>query len=474
MRFDMWKSKAQKGAFLVLIAVLIPVFLILATLAVDLGKVWAYQSKMQNAVDAAALAGAQNLTNGDQIVDRIDTANHPNADRIAEKYIVANLGNDFLSGDNAPSYQAQKVKINKQSDSGENEEEWAYYRVAISRNIPMTFTKLLGFESFDVKADAVAKIQMTEIAKGDRYFDNLITFSGDMTGSFNNNQWSGRVQSTFDGDIVTIGNYYQKYLDDMHYKFYTPITWMMPLKLAEYQQFAFKNGYRYIKQGNSSEYTSKYSQYDKQIIDAFNSVRNDNKKCKSLDKNEQNINISDQDGIYDYYYIPASNTPNLNISIGKISGAPDKPIYIFVDGQKEQIQINVNEDMTGRPIVFMYLGETKIYPNPWSPGQYYSSGIVKLLSNHKFRGVMYSPYSDVFASIEGEGNDERKGPGTPDFIGSMAAKNLVLQDNNGDFKFEQFALPGSSGNTSQGGESESISGKAELVANRVNPKPSWN
>ena len=38
----------------------------------------------------------------------------------------------------------------------------------------------------------------------------------------------------------------------------------------------------------------------------------------------------------------------------------------------------------------------------------------------------------------------------------------------------QFALPGSSGNTSQGGESESISGKAELVANRVNPRPSWN
>ena len=26
MRFDMWKSKAQKGAFLVLIAILVPVF----------------------------------------------------------------------------------------------------------------------------------------------------------------------------------------------------------------------------------------------------------------------------------------------------------------------------------------------------------------------------------------------------------------------------------------------------------------
>ena len=472
MRFDVLKSKAQKGGFLVLIAVLIPVFLILATLAVDLGKVWAYQSKMQNAVDAAALAGAQNFTNGDQIIDRIDTANHPNADRIAEKYIAANLGNDFFSSNNVPSYQAQKVKESNQDGSGEK--EWAYYRVAISRNIPMTFTKLLGFGSFDVKADAVARIQMSEEKKGESYFDNLITFSGDMTGTFNNNQNSRRVQSTFDGDIVTIGSYYQKYLFDMQYKFYTPKTWMWPLALAEYEQFIYGDGYRYIKQGDNSEYINKYSQYDKQIIDAFNSVKNDSKKCKSLDRNEQNLTISDQAGIYDYYYIPDSNTPNLNMSIGKISGASDKPIYIFVDGQKELIQINVNEDMTGRPIVFMYLGETKIYQNPWSPGQYYSSGSVKLHSNHKFRGVMYSPYSDVFASIEGEGNDERKGPGTPDFIGSMAAKNLVLNDNNGDYKFEQFALPGSSGNTSAGGENESISGKAELVANRVNKEPSWN
>lgn len=472
MRFDMWKSKAQKGAFLVLVAVLVPVFLILATLAVDLGKVWAYHSKMQNAADAAALAGAQNFTNGDQIIDRIDTANHPNADRIAEKYITANLGNDFFSSNNVPSYQAQKVKESNQDGSGEK--EWAYYRVAISRNIPMTFTKLLGFGSFDVKADAVARIQMSEEKKGESYFDNLITFSGDMKGSFNNNQWSQRVQSTFDGDIVSIGSYDQKYLQDMHYKFYTPKTWMWPLRLAEYEQSTYGDGYRYIKQGNNSEYINKYSQYDKQIIDAFNLVKNDSNKCKSLDRNEQNLTISNQNRIYDYYYIPASDTPNLNINIGKIDGDPNKPIYVFVDGQKSQIQISVNEDMTGRPIEFMYLGETKIYQNPWNPEYYYQSGIVKLLSNRKFRGVVYSPYSDVFASIEGEGNDERKGPGIPDFIGSMAAKNLELQDNNGDFKFEQFALPGSSGNTSTGGGNESIFGKAELVANRVKPTPSWN
>lgn len=456
MRFEMWKSKAQKGAFLVLIAVLIPVFLILATLAVDLGKVWAYQSKMQNAVDAAALAGAQNFTNGDQIVDRIDTTNHPNADRIARKYIAANLGDDFFSVDNAPSYQAQKVKVKKNPDSGGNEEEeWAYYRVAISRNIPMTFTKLLGFGSFDVKTDAVARIQMSEEKKGESYFDNLITFSGDMTGSFNNDN-GNRIHSTFDGDVVTIGNYQQKYYDDMHFRFYTSKTKGKTPQDADSMQDA----YRHVKQGDYVEYNKKYEQNNKQIIDAFESIQNDQKKCKSVDPGDQHIEISDSNGVYDYYYIPRSySSLNFDINIGKIGGSPNNPIYVFVDGWKSVLKVFVNENMTGRPVIVMYLGMS--YDTKWgSNGQ-----VLVEARTHSFRGVIYSPYADMFAKFDSPGEA---------FTGSMTARNLTLHDNHGDYKFEQFALPGSSNNTSSGSGSESISGKAELVANRVNQNPSWN
>ena len=61
MKFDFSVLKSQKGAFLVLVAILIPVFLLLASLAVDLGKVWAYHSKLQNAADAAARLGLHTL-----------------------------------------------------------------------------------------------------------------------------------------------------------------------------------------------------------------------------------------------------------------------------------------------------------------------------------------------------------------------------------------------------------------------------
>lgn len=58
MRFDMWKSKAQKGAFLVLIAVLLPIFMMIASLVFTLGRAWVAASQLQNATDAAVLAGA--------------------------------------------------------------------------------------------------------------------------------------------------------------------------------------------------------------------------------------------------------------------------------------------------------------------------------------------------------------------------------------------------------------------------------
>ena len=76
MRFDMWKSKAQKGAFLVFTALMIPIIFLCAGFAVDLGNAWAYKSKLQNAADAAVLAGAYqyqaDANDKNKVEDRID------------------------------------------------------------------------------------------------------------------------------------------------------------------------------------------------------------------------------------------------------------------------------------------------------------------------------------------------------------------------------------------------------------------
>lgn len=58
------QREGQRGALLVLFALLLPVFFACAGLAVDLGNMYSYKSNLQNAVDAAALAGASGYTAG--------------------------------------------------------------------------------------------------------------------------------------------------------------------------------------------------------------------------------------------------------------------------------------------------------------------------------------------------------------------------------------------------------------------------
>lgn len=77
--------RGQKGAFLVLTAILVPVIFLFTCLAADLGKGWAYQSKLQNGTDAAVLAGAYVYkVNQDQ----------GNTRTRMEEYMNSNMGRD--------------------------------------------------------------------------------------------------------------------------------------------------------------------------------------------------------------------------------------------------------------------------------------------------------------------------------------------------------------------------------------------
>lgn len=110
MRFDMLKSKAQKGAFLVLIAILVPVFMMIASLVLDLGRAWVSASQLQNATDAAALAGAYVYYKDDS----------------DDKRLVKNRINNYLNSNynsNARFYKLEDKKdvfIRNAKDSGDN------------------------------------------------------------------------------------------------------------------------------------------------------------------------------------------------------------------------------------------------------------------------------------------------------------------------------------------------------------------
>lgn len=124
-----WKIPEQRGALLVLTALLLPVFFACAGVAVDLGSMYAHKSNLQNAVDAAALAGAAGYIAGEETVE-----NHPGANTMSDEYLKADLGKGYQNLIDK-DFQAQTV-------SGKT-----YYRVKVTQKSPVYFMTLLGLDS---------------------------------------------------------------------------------------------------------------------------------------------------------------------------------------------------------------------------------------------------------------------------------------------------------------------------------------
>ena len=72
--------KEQRGAVIILFAVLIPFLMCFAGLVVDLGNLYAHYSKLQHAADAAALAGGSAYAESGGDLDR--------ANAFAQNYVT--------------------------------------------------------------------------------------------------------------------------------------------------------------------------------------------------------------------------------------------------------------------------------------------------------------------------------------------------------------------------------------------------
>lgn len=385
MKFDFFDGKSQKGAFLVLAAILIPVFLMLASLAVDLGKVWAYHSKMQNAADAAALAGASHFSGDDQIKDRIDSSNHPNADKLAKAYLKMNLGNQEVQA----RYLARVV-----TDSVTNQTE-SYYRVEVTRPIPLTFANIIDIANFDVKAAAVAKIGRSENKVES---SPLIAARDGVIGNLNSDNIN-QINSTFDGDVVVADkNFYDSHLNEDKYKFF--------IGKALHKDRRDVSSTEWYK---TLQYTAT-SNYDNGAATTEASIR------QLMNENQPGINSNSMDlwsgnnftipfqkrDFYDYYYL-TTNANDIDINLYAIHGDENKPVYIFIDGNRGQVQVNLQSNSV-RPVIFCDLSNTGKYSYTDWQGQkvteYYSK--FKLHANgYTFKGVVFAPYSQAFVNFDG-------------------------------------------------------------------------
>lgn len=126
----------EKGSAVVIIAVGMVFFLGMLALVSDVGLLYLNKSKLANAVDAAVMAGAQELPEG--IAE---------AQQEATNYGVEN------------GLEQNQAQVQVEADGGG-------IRVEATRQVNLFFAKILGFATGTVRAEAQAKVGMVTAAKG--------------------------------------------------------------------------------------------------------------------------------------------------------------------------------------------------------------------------------------------------------------------------------------------------------------------
>ena len=420
------RIKNERGAYMVFFAILIPILFGCAGLAVDLGNGFARHARLQKAADAAALAGAATFAMNQETVD-----NHPKADAQAETYAKVNWGNGRASFQKRP--QAQTV------------DGVSYYRVLLQESIPTTFIKFVGIKEdlFNIEAEAVAVIptKSNEQLK----FDSLASFSGSMSGTFNNNNGTDNgnnnpIASTYDGHVVCYNQdfYNANYNKPEFQKFFTGEARNLPRNEA-----VQKGLYSPMEKGNESDFTA----FCQKTNDAIDKMFSDPADYFTPARGSQNYSLpnSDYDGTQKNKVLLTGEPGNGNFSLtlGNLAGDQNEPVYVYLKGVFSLVNINLQEDIK-RPIIFC-LPEKNLE----RPTEIHFNG-----NGHDFRGVLYTPYANNTPLNFENGT----------FRGTILTHDLTLQSNHGSFVFEEFGFPtGGSGSSGGTGSGSSSSQKLRLV-----------
>lgn len=445
MRFDMWKSKVQKGAFLVLIAVLVPVFLLLGSLALDLGVTWMHHSRLQNAADAAVLAGAYTYTSD---TDRINVKG--DVKKQIETYLKANLYPESYLPLNDDSIQYRFLDGDPSSGN-------LLISLYVDQEFNSSLAKLAGVKSLPIHAHSTAKVVMSQ----------------------------GKSESVF--DYAFIGG---KSINDD-----TPVDWQHPKSAL-----SFTGSYVTIKgkvHSNGSIYlTDKTGEgHRKVLIDTSaggefsSSVTDDTKlwESKHWDGTGNSIGIG-----------TASSSIDINVSGNKYYQQPidislsdknpnTKSIYDFVEKYRKMYD---GYGIVNRQIFIDTKGIYDSSTDPYSrffngSGWYWQGNVYPIIivdGDINLKTNQYDPSIDhyVFISLHGNINitSIAGGNGTlralvyaPNgnihvnqlgkFQGSLVGKTIYSDTNGSEFKWDDFGFNGnsSSGGTNSGAD---VNGKVSL------------
>ncbi len=401
--------KEQRGAVIILFALLLPLLMCFAGLVIDFGNLYAHYSKLQHAADAAALAGgnAYVTSSGD-----LDYAND-----FAQGYVTTN---DDKGSFKKPPYIAQK-------------DNNSYYVVILKERVPLYFLRYFPQIGSDMEISAAACVSIVKVDGGGSgfiLFDNLFTAQKGF-GSVNSiqnpdnyNIYQNRNScSTYYGTIV-IG-------DESAFNEASKNVYLKPGAFGAdgNSQITVNQA---IEQGevNIPEYDGNLD-ITKYYYDTVQQLMAADSTYKITDQNKQNVdsnflNQLSTQGVDVIYY----NIPNLNFDLTQaINGKTDDPLYIICDNINN---FNTSADMTGgRPIVLIYNGSGEFWMN---------------CNGGTFTGDIYAPFGSVNI------NDNRHM-----FYGSIVAGNRIQLQSQGYYIQRNYTGMGAGG-TGSGGSGTGSSG----------------
>ncbi len=439
------QEQRQKGQIIVFTAVLLPFIIAMCGLTVDFGNMYVHKSRLQNAADAAAIAGAYAYADSKE-----SPSGHPKADAAADKSINTNHPN---FSNLTMEYKARRPN---------NADDKAYFRVVLTEEVPVYFLRFFNVgDTAKVDAEAVAAIETSSgggtTGGGNSIFSNLFSFGeGGFTSTNNgqnpdnpNNSINYNNVATYDGNIVNVGPT-------------AGTTQYRHVLLTSKTREEVKNGnitttqdaINKQKAGDPGYYTTVTTDKTKSLDEQLEAI-----KTKALDK-DTGTTIEWQNGVYLSNYLAlangknyiCNNSTNFELKIDedyyKNNKNNNDPLYIVVNTKDSGCKITPQakyqkEYETSRPIVIVYTGPGEVTIDP--------------TGNGFFRGIIYAPNGTVKI------NDNKL-----TFKGSIAAKTISL-GSVGYYSWEAI-IPG----TSDAGSGSSGTGTTSIGLVSPPSNISWN
>jgi len=464
------KKWRQQGAIIAFTALLLPMIIVGVGLAVDLGNIYVQYSRLQNAADAAALAGATAYADANETVEQ-----YPNAKAKSEQYIQGEFHN-------LKDKQKEQIENNYKTDRYKVliEDNVTYYQVKLYKEVPLYFLggiykTISGKETYTVPVKSVAAIpqgagiDLNYMFIFEKKFvavnivDNHDVYNPDALNDTSINL--GPILSTFDGRIIYTNKNLPK--ENMQYSTQRPEYFDRLFTEAAKE---YKNDRHTVKQlmdkceknppvYDGGRLVSGYwcraepEEYNyRKFIESIDEITKDS-TCMIDDQNINSIRTSDANIFKNDTIRVTKKVRNLDIIID--SSLPEKkdPIFIFVEayewGDRTFRIIYPNENSTKmrdidnvRPLIICVDGDdkkvSKVHFN------------MENGRHNTFRGIVFTPYTDAEGMVVNAGGC--------DFRGTIAASSIYLAGKNASYRYVNYLGGVRKGNTS------AARGKVRLVS----------